>query len=220
MKKVFLLLSVVLTVVCCSPLRVAMDQTGSDGARYLLTSDQHLFRSGKGNVDIAIGAKIMGRDTILAFLLTCDANVGHGIFNKGNRLMFRLSDDSEIFLDNLYDKEYEEHEETSVSNRFKTDYGLAYAYNPWYDEVYVTPYEVTRVVPQVNTYKTTNSYALYLVTKPQMTDLLNKGIKKIRVEIEDSDLDMNDTDGVSGMFLEMCNCLKTAAADKQVRTEF
>jgi len=220
MKKLIFILSVLAALLSCSPLRIAMDQTSSDGSRYLVTSDQFLFHGGKGNIDLALGAKISGKDTIVAFLITCDANVGHGVFNKGNRLMFRLSDNSEIFLENLYDKEYEENQETHVSQTYKTDVGWGYAYNPWIDEVVVSPYEVTRVIPQVNTYKTTNSYALYLVTYPQLTDLMTKGIKKIRVEIEDSDLDMENTEGVSEMIKAMVECLINAANTSVQRTAF
>lgn len=213
-------MSAVITVVCCSPLRIAIDQTESDGSRYLVTSDQSLFHSGKGNVDIALGTKMMGKDTILAFLITCDANVGHGVFNKGNKLMFRLKDNSEIVLENLYDKEYEENEETRVSQTYKSDIAWGYAYNPWSDDIYVTPYEVTRVIPQVNHYKTSNSYALYLVTWPQMSDLMTKGVKKLRVEIEDADLDMTDTEGVSSLFSQMFVCLRDAARKQVVRSAF
>lgn len=220
MKKLILAIIAVTAAVSCSPLKIAMNQTGSDGSRYIVTTNQHLFSAGKGSIEIALGTKISGRDTILGFIITCDANVGHGVFNQGNKLMFRLADNSEISLTNLYDKEYEESEQTSVSNDYRQQYGWAYAYDPWTDGIYVTPYEVTRVIPHVNTYKVTNSYALYLVTKPQLKDLTSKGIRKIRVEIEDSDLDTQDTEGVSEMFKQMYDCLRSAVDTQVVRTEF
>jgi len=197
-----------------------MDRTDSDGARYLLTSDQYLFRGDDGSIDIALGEKYIGKDTIMAFLITYDANSGHGVFNKGNKLMFRLGDKSEIALSNVYDKEYEEKEETQVNDRIHTDVAWSYSYSPWTDEIYVTPYEVTRVIPQVRRYKISNSYGLYLVSKSQLNSLMTKGITKIRVETENSDMDMTDTEGVSQMIVEMYKCLQSSVLASLNRTAF
>lgn len=220
MKKMIFALVAALTVASCSTLRVAMDQTQSDGTRNLITSDQYLFRSGGGSIDIALGERYKGNDTVMAFLITYDARSGHGVFNKGNKLMFRLNDGSEISLTNIYDKEYDVQEETHVTDNFRTDYGWAYSYSPWTDDVYVTPYEVTRVVPQVRHYKTTNSYGLYLVSKTQLKALMTKGIKKLRVETENDELDWTDTEGVSKLITDMYNCLQSSVATGITRTTF
>lgn len=222
MKKIYLLLALSSFILasCATPLRISMNRTTPEGERFVVTSDQHLFRAAKGNMDIAMGAKISGKDTVLAFVITCDANSGHGIFDKGNKLMFRLSDNSEISLSNLYDKEYEEHEDTSVSQHYQTDYGYSYSYSPWTDDIYISPFEVTRLVPRINHYKTSNSYALYLVTKKQINDIISKGVKKLRVEIEDKDLDMTDTEGVAPLISEMYACLKEGIATPVSRSEF
>lgn len=220
MQKILFAIIAAVAFASCAPLKIAMNQTGSDGSRYILTSNQHLFNAGKGNIEVALGAKVYGRDTLMAILITCDANVGHGVFNKGNKLMFRLKDNSEIVLTNLYDKEYEETQETNVSNEYRHEYGWGYAYSPWMDEVYVLPYEVTRTVPRINTYTVANSYALYLISKPQMHDIITKGIVKIRVEVEDRDLDTEDTEGFAEMFHQMCELIKSAANEQVVRTKF
>jgi len=222
MKKICLLIpfiSIILTS-CGTPLKIVMNRTTPEGERFVVTSDQHLFHAGKGNMDLALGAKIVGKDTVLAFVITCDADSGHGIFDKGNKLMFRLSDNSEISLSNLYDKEYEEHEDTSVSQQYQTDYGYSYSYSPWTDDIYISPFEVTRLVPRINHYKTTNSYALYLVTKQQLNDIISKGVKKLRVEIEDKDLDMTDTEGVAPLISNMYACLKDGIANPVSRSKF
>jgi len=166
-----------------------------------------------------MGAKISGKDTVLAFVLTCDADSDHGIFDEGNKFMFRLSDGSEISLSNLYDKEYEKDEGTSVSQQYQTDYGYSYSYSPWTDDIYISPFEVTRLVPRINHYKTTKSYALYLVTPKQLTDIITKGVKKVRVEIEDKDIDMTDTENVAPLISQLYECLK-GGLSKELRSEF
>jgi len=197
-----------------------MNTSTPDGKRTVVTSDQPLFNTSGGHLTIALGTRISGKDTIMGVLITCSANTGHGVFDKEDRLMLRLSDNSEIILKNLYDKEFENIEETTVTDQYKTEYGAAYSYDPWMDAIYVTPYEVTRVVPQVHHYKTTNSYALYLITKKEIQDIISKGVVKLRVEIEDRDLDMKNTDGVSALFANLRECLMGGIAAGTQRTEF
>lgn len=222
MKRITIILAAAALAVasCGGPLRIAMNTTSPDGTRNIVTSNQHLFRFNKGNIEIALGARITDRDTVLGILVTCDAHTDYGIFDKGNRMMFRLSDGSEISLSNIYEREYEQHEETSVSNQYRTDYGYAYSYSPLMDDIYITPFEVNRLVPRVNTYKVTNSYALYLITKKQLEDIIGKGVMKIRVETDSHDLDMNDTQEASQLFSAMYACLKTGFANAVVRSEF
>lgn len=221
MKKICILIPLLSFILasCSTPLKISMNRTTAEGDRYVVTSDQRLFHAAKGNMDIAMGTKISGKDTVLAFVLTCDADSDHGIFDEGNKFMFRLSDGSEISLSNLYDKEYEKDEGTSVSQQYQTDYGYSYSYSPWTDDIYISPFEVTRLVPRINHYKTTKSYALYLVTPKQLTDIITKGVKKVRVEIENKDIDMTDTENVAPLISKLYECLK-GGLSKELRSEF
>lgn len=204
----------------CSPLKIVVNNSSPDGSRLLLTSNQPLFNSNGGQISVALGTKIAEKDTIVGILITYDANTGHGVFNKDNRLMFRLTDNSEMTLTNLYDKEFENIDETSVTDQFKTDYGVAYSYDPWLESVIVTPYEITRLVPQVHRYKTTNSYALYLITRQQLQDIITKGVVKLRVETEDRDMDMTSTEGVATTFANLRTCLTEGVKAGPQRSAF
>lgn len=206
--------------VSCSPLRIAMNSTDADGVRTLLTTNQRLMGNAQGVMDIALGARIDKKDTVLAVLVTIDADSGHGVFNKGNLMRIRLNDNKEINLENLYDKEYEEKEETYVSQTPKTDFGYAYSYDYFTGDIWVSPYTINRMVPTVRTSKSSYSYALYLITKPQLNDIITKGVKKLRVEIENSDLDMPETSGVSELFKDMYLVLREEINKNFVRSAF
>jgi len=221
MKHLFLPMALAaLAIMSCSPLKIAVNTSAPDGKRTVATSNQPLFNSNGGQVSVAFGARISGKDTIVGIVITYDANTGHGVFDKDHRMMFRLSDKSEIILKNLYDKEFENIDETTVTDQFKSDYGVAYAYDPWLEGVVVYPYEVTRLVPQVHRYKTTNSYALYLITRQELDDIITKGVVKLRVETADCDLDMNNTEGVSSLFSELRACLLEGIQTGPIRSEF
>lgn len=216
----FIIAAVALMAASCSPLRIVLNSTDSTGARSMLTSNKNLMGNFDGAVDIALGSRIEKKDTILAVLITIDADSGHGVFNKGNQMKIRLNDDSVIELTNLYDKEYEEKEETYVSQstRFQTRY--AYAYDIFTDDIWVTPYTVSQMVPEVHTSKKSLSYALYLISKKQLNDIITKGVKKLRVEIENYDLDMPDPSGASATFKELYDFLRQEMNVTYKRTEF
>lgn len=222
MKKAFIIsiLAVVLAAASCSPLRLVLNSTDSKGVRTLATSNQPLMGSIQGSMEIAMAARIEKKDTILAVILTVDAESGHGIFNKGNKMMVRLNNDSVIELENLYDKEYEEKEETYVSNTTRTHLDYAYAYDYFTGDIYVAPYMVNQMVPQVHRTHHSYSYALYLISKNQLNDIITKGVKKLRVEIENDDLDMPDSSGVSELFKELYSVLKEGMGTQYVRKEF
>lgn len=221
MKRSFFALALAtLTIISCSPLKIVMNTTSPDGKRTVATSNQPLFNSNGGQVSIALGTRISGKDTIVGIVITYDANTGRGVFDKDHRMMFRLTDKSEITLKNLYDREFENIDETTVTDQFKTDYGVAYSYDPWLESVVISPYEVTRLVPQVHHYKTTNSYALYLITRQQLDDIITKGVIKLRIESADCDLDMTNTEGVSALFTSLRNCLTEGVKAGPQRSAF
>jgi len=221
MKKILITIVVCIAAVCsCSPLRIVMNTTGADGERLIVTSDQPLFSYEKGQLTAALGCQINGKDTVLALLITSDANSGHGIFAKGDKLKVRFSDDEVITLENLYDREFETHTETGTTEHMKTDWGYAYTYDPWMDSIDLTPYQITRMVPQTYTRKVSKSYALYLLTRHDIEGLMKKPVKKFRVEIEDADLDMPYTDGVNELFTSLMTCLYGGIKDKFERSEF
>lgn len=222
MKKALIvsLVAVALATVSCSPLKLVMNSTDSKGVRTLVTSDQTLMSNFKGSMDIAMAARVEKKDTILALIVTIDANSGHGLFNKGNKMMIRLNDDSVIELTNLYDKEYEEKEETYVTNSTRQRFDYAYAYDFYTGTIDVYPYMVNQMVPEVRTNTKNLSYALYLISKKQLNNVITKGVKKLRVEIENDDIDMTETSSVAGLFQGMYAVIQEGLGKNHVRTEF
>lgn len=218
MKRLVILIFAAVMLSSCGVVRLAIDSQDKDGSRVVLTSDKHLFSC----VDVALGARIKNqKDTVLAVLVTYDGRSNHGVFGVGNQMMFRLSDDSVISLSNIYDREYEKNTETYTSDERLTEYGYAYAYDPFTMDIYVAPYEATTFIPRVHTSTTTLSYGLYLITKKQLQDIIEKGVKKIRLEIESDELDMNSgADKISKIFDEQYTCLKNNFEDPHHRSEF
>lgn len=205
MKRSLILILVALTALSCGPARIIMDTRMDDGDRVILTSDKHLFN----DIDVALGAKIAPKDTVLAILATYNGRSDHGVFNKDGKMLIRLTDGSVITLVNLYDKEYEKETSTNVVNDRVTGYGYSYEYDPFSGGVYVAPYEVSAFVPRVETRTTTKSYALYLITKSQLSDIIGKGAIKVRFELDTKELDMvSGTEALSAIFAEQYNCLK------------
>lgn len=202
--------------VSCSPLRIVMNSREPDGSRLVLTSDKDLF----GDFDIAMGAKVSPKDTVLAVLVTSTKRADHGIFDKDDRMMFRLSDGSEIHLNNLYHQEYEKRSETETTTRRSVDFGYVYSYDPIYDDVFVNPVEMSRLVPEVRTRITTNSYALYLITRRQLMDIVQKGVVKLRIEYEMGEDDMPSPSSVSGLMGGIYECLKAGIESQTQRREF
>lgn len=206
----------IVAAVSCSPLRIVMNSRETDGSRLVLTSDKDLF----GDFDIAMGAKVSPKDTVLAILIKSTKRSDHGIFDKDDRMMFRLSDGSEIYLKNLYHKEYEKQSETETTTRRAVDYGYVYSYDPIYDDVFVNPVEMSRLVPEVRTRITTNSYALYLITRKQLLDIIQKGVVKLRIEYEMGEDDMPSPNSASELLGNIYGCLKDGIESKIQRSEF
>lgn len=201
----------------CAPLRIVFNSSDKTGARRMLTSDVDLF----GSFSMAMGAKVSQSDTLLAVLITSDKKSDHGIFDLNDRLMIRLADSSEVILKNTYNKEYDKKTETRVEEQpeYRTG-GFAYAYSPWTGEVFVTPYIARRMVPRVYNITITKSYALYFITKKQINDIMNKGVAKLRIEVEDADYDMPYPAEATAKFTEVYNFLHAAAKAGVKRTAF
>ena len=201
------MLFVCLAMAGCSPLRIVMNSKTEKGERLVLTSDQKLF----GNISAALGAKVAGKDTVLAVLVTYDGPSNHGVFDKDDKLLIRLSDQSVITLKNVYHKEFEEQTETDVSTQRVSDFGYTYSYDLLMDDIYVTPYEVYRFVPRVTTTHKTLSYALYFISKKQINDIMEKGVTKLRIEVEDAEYDMPYPENATNKFTEVYTFLHNAA---------
>lgn len=214
--------SVLLIVLCiaaaisCSPLKIVMNSKDKNGSRLVLTSDKALFKDYK----IALGAKVAQKDTVLAILVTSTRHSDYGIFDKDDRLMMRLSDGSEILLGNLYNQEYEKQSETESTTRRVVDFGYVYSYDPLYDDIFINPVEMSKLVPEVRTRITTNSYALYLITKKQLQDIIDKGVAKLRIEYNTGEDDMPATASVSETVRDMYAFLKESLTAKVERSQF
>lgn len=218
MKRSLVLVLLAVLMSSCGVVSLTMNSTSPEGDRTLLTSDSHLF----GNVNVALGAKIKGqKDTVLAVLVTYDGRSNHGVFETGDKMMIRLKDDSVITLLNIYDREFEKNTETYTTEERVSRFGYAYTYDPLTMDIYVTPYEASSFVPRTHTSTVTESYALYLITKRQLQDIIGKGVVKLRVEIEDDELDMTSgTDRVAEIFAAEYDCLKEGFKNPRMRKEF
>lgn len=170
----------------CSPLRAVMNSTDKKGVRTVCTSDIDLF----GSFEIALGYRAEKTDTLMGILVTCSKKSDHGVFEKDDLLQLRLKDGSEIELANIYERQFDKNVSTEYRDDLYYQNRIAYAYSPFYDEIYVTPVTVRTWVPRVYTRTSTKSFALYLVTKKQLMDIMEKGVEKCRIEIENEDCDM------------------------------
>ena len=204
----------------CSPLHIVMDKS-KKGERTILTSDQRLMGYKDGTISVALGCRIQGRDTVLAILLTSDADKGHCVFEKDDKLMFRLKDGEEIHLTNIYDKSaYESRTRVETTTNRTYDFGYTYSYSPWTGDIYITPYEISRMVPRTRTVKESASYALYFISLKQLGSICSKEIVKVRVELEDQDVDITSTSGLPDLFTRLANCLGERARTEFHREEF
>jgi len=217
MKKITLFLIAALALVSCGTPKIAMD-TSIKGDRVLLTSDTKVARLNEGRITFALGAKLSKKDTIVALLVTCDADTGHGVFDRDDRIMFKYSDGSEVYLKNMYDREYESSQETHVSGTPVTTSGLYYAYGPWATGYWLYPGTVTAWVPQVYTTKTTNSYGLYPITKNDIKRAMGKEVVKLRIETNVGDVDIDDPKDIAALMKDLFQCLAEAAQNKKDTT--
>lgn len=221
MRRIFLyLVAAVLFAASCSPVKIYMDSTAADGTRKMVTTQETIKRNGKGTLGISMGASISGADTVVAVLAVLDADTGHGVFNAGDAMKFRLTDGQEITLTNLLDKKYQHNQETHVSEQWETGYGVAYAYGA--RRCFVRPYSVSYLTPEVTTTTTNNSYALYLITREQLMNIIQKGVVKMRIETESIDIDLEDGDAeqIAGILKNQILCLKERVSEKKEKTEF
>ena len=214
MKKLILPAAIALSVITgCRPLSLAMN-TENNGNHVLLTSDISLFTYSGNPMDIAMGVKITPKDTLLGIVLTTDCGADHGVFDRDDRIMIRFADSSEITLLNVYDKECSTETKTNVTEDYYAQRGLAYAYSPWCDVPYLTPYVAYSMVPTVYTTQTTVSYALYLITFEQLIKMRNTDIIKLRVELEDRDLDMPQPERARDVFVKLSDFLYESVTEK------
>ena len=221
MRRHFLFLLALLCAVGCNPLKIVLNSRTSDGERTVLTSDQPLFRMDGHDISVALGARMHDRDSVMALLVTCESREHYGIFNVGNRMMIRLADQSVITLTNIYDKEYENKTEAYQTTDRIVQTGVGYAYNPWDDYFYLTPYEVSTFIPRTTVVRKNLSYALYLVSREDLQKIVHGKVIKFRIETEDSEYDMPNPKGVSELFASMYDLLsKCVAGGVAVRSEF
>jgi len=221
MRRIFIyLVAAVLFAASCSPMKIYMDSTSADGTRKLVTTQETISKNGKGSLGISMGASISGQDTVVAVLAVIDADTGHGVFNAGDAMKFRLKDGQEITLTNLLDKKYQQNQETHVTQQWETGYGVAYAYGVRH--CYVRPYSVSYLTPEVSTTTTHQSYALYLINRQQLKDIIQKGVVKMRVETENIDIDIEneDAESISPILKSEILCLMERLSQQKEKTEF
>lgn len=193
-KLVFALFSALMFTSCGLMGDIAMDTTDMDGVRTVLTSNKHFM----SETDIALGVRINKTDTVAGLLLTCEKSASKGIYDKGDRLKVDFSDGTSITLKNIYDKEFEKETTQSETSRIvDTQVGYNYIYSPYTDNLYITPNYVTAIIPERHTYITTRSYALYLISYNQLTDMMTKNAVGVGVESENGYDKMSDPSRLS-----------------------
>lgn len=198
----------------CGIPSVVLDTTYK-GSRIVLTNNINLFAFDGGTMTAALGAKISGRDTVLAVMVTYNGDTKQGIFDKEDCIRVRLANGEEFSSRNLYDKEFEHSESVQTTSTPVNDWGYAYAYSPYMDDIYLRPVTVTRWVPQVYTVKESISTGLYPITKKQLFDLMKVGVEKFRIESAIGDADMPDPSGLSETFADIYKCLHNTAKKKK-----
>lgn len=204
--KIALLAAICISAASCGTPRIALDTTHK-GDRVILTSDVRLFRANDGGMFAALGVKIAPKDTIMAILVTYTGDSKKGIFELDDKIRVRLNDGKEFALTNLYNREFENHTEVTSTERMQQNFDYAYSYNPWLDEIYLSPVSVTRWVPEVRTTKITRSYGLYPITWSQLEGIINKGVAKFRIESSIGDNDMPKPEELSDAFKSMAECI-------------
>lgn len=192
--------------VSCGMFQKIEINTSSKGERQILTCDRNLF----DGLKVALGARISGKDTVLAVLVSTDETSNHGIFDQDDKFQIKFSDDKVIELSNIYDQEFEKETTTGITETPRTDFRYAYTYNPYYDAVVVTPYTVTQMVPHAYSTTRTTSYALYLISKNQLEDIIGKEIVKLRIETDSDYRDMHSPAHTSRIFGTLYKYLKEA----------
>lgn len=201
MRKLLFVGALALMAMACSPLKIALNKTDSEGVRTVVTSKQNLF----GIYEMALGVRITEADTIMGIIVSAESNKLNGIFNQDDHLYITLGDGSKITLRNILDSDAFE-----VRRETKTDYsnpGWAYAYGPWGRRYYIQPYAASSYF--ANTYEITvaDSYALYLITYDEMVSIITKGVEKLSIEADNDTDVMQNTVGLQEQFAKMFQCL-------------
>lgn len=219
MKRIFILgLLVAIFATNCSAPKIVRNSKVEDGSRILITSDKKLF----GNFDVALGAKLTPKnETILGIVITCDINTDHSLFDLDDRLLIRLKDSTLIELTNVYNKGYEKETTTETTTTpVIAPVGFAYSYRPFAPGIFVTPYDVAAFVPQTYVTTKTYSYGIYLISKEDLEAIIEKGVIKLRVEVENAEYNMDNTNYISNKFSVLYECLKEGIANPVKRTKF
>jgi len=204
-------------VVSCGPSIVLNTET--QGERRVLTSEIKLASNDYGNFYTSLGAIVTEKDTVLAILVSCDADATRSVFTKGSKFRIKFTDNTEVALENIFENEFQTEDKTRVIDNYRTDYGYLYSYGPLYGDIYVEPYAISRIVPQVTHYKQTNSYALFLISKHQAYTIGNKQAAKIRIESQSGDVDITDQAKINSVFSSLYECL-VPAVQKPNNTNF
>lgn len=205
MKRLCFILATLALLTSCDTIKIAINNTNSEGERRIMTTDTRLFTTKGYEVNLAMGLLIQGRDTLEGLVITCDSPVKEALFNVGSKMLIRLSDDQTIVLKNMLNREHESHTETEVTERMQTDYG--YIYSPWSPFLDDATYRVTSMVPEVYYKQVNNSYAIYPITYDQMQAIISKGVTKLRIETNVINLDMPHTKGVADKVNNLATCL-------------
>ena len=211
MKRLVVLAIAAIVLSSCGVTHIVMDKT-YHGDRLTLTSNQRAFRYDDGSMKFALGARVPSgakKDTVLTVLLTYDGDSNDGVFNMDDRIIVTLKDGSEIKLKNIYDKEFEASDEIVESDRYRTDYIMAYSYSPFTDMVYISPIEVTSRVPEFYRVKSSKSYGLYPITKQQLTSIMSKGASRVCVESDLGDVDMPYPENFAPIIKDLYTCLSS-----------
>lgn len=214
MRKFILIAMACLMAASCGSPKILLN-TNRDGVRTVLTGGKHLFK----DIDVALGVRIEKRDTVLGIIIRNNEESNHGLFDKGDKLLFKLTDGSIVEFTNIYDKEY--NKEVKTETHSTAIRNPEYFYSPWSGAVYVSPWMTTTFIPTTTTTTTTSSYALYLATKQQIQSIILKGVTKVRVEDERGYQDLDGAYNVSNTFHVLaCHLIEGIADDPKDNKSF
>lgn len=201
MRKLLFVGALALMAMACSPLKIALNKTDSEGVRTVVTSNQNLF----GIYEMALGVRISETDTIMGIIVSAESNKMHSLFEQDDHLYITLSDGSKITLRNILDSDAVE-----VRKETKTDYsnhGWAYAYGPFGRRYFIHPFAASSYFANTYEVTVTDSYALYLITYDEMVRIITKGVEKLSIEADNDTDVMRNTVGLQEQFAKMFQCL-------------
>jgi len=202
-----------ITIMCllatsCGTLKLATKAKAPDGSDFYATTEVTLFSQEGNDFDIAMGAKVNAKDTMLAVVLTSRMNRDHSIFKKGNKMKFSFHDGTGFTLSNMLDSGFDVENSAIIAGQPVSGVAYGYYYDPWGGLLFGPPNEVHGFVPTLGVSRKSTSYAFYLITCEQVRSISNKELTVFMLEADGRKLESADPDNVKTVFSQLYSFLK------------